>query len=167
MWGLVEETERRWPAERFWQTPQGRHVAAFDAYPTLGKYLSRIVFESLVVAGARREKWTPEVPWIFVEPPGGAYRPETALAALAEILHAKIGHYGGLAKPVRLLVYYGQAVMYNDPWQGGELREFADVAEAAVRVVEHQRKFEKIYLLSALEPGLTTFEIYPRLAECR
>jgi hypothetical protein len=30
-----------------------------------------------------------------------------------------------------------------------------------------QDRFEPIYLLNALEPGLQAFEIFPALAECR
>jgi hypothetical protein len=30
-----------------------------------------------------------------------------------------------------------------------------------------QERFERTYLLNALEPGLPAFEIFPALAECR
>jgi hypothetical protein len=30
LWGLIEETERRWPNEPFWHDPRGRHVREFS-----------------------------------------------------------------------------------------------------------------------------------------
>ncbi len=166
MWALVEETEYRWPGERHWQSPQGRHLREFDLYPILGKYLSAVVFEPLLVAGERREKWAEGIHWIFVELPGGFYSPDTALDALNQVLRAKIGHYGGLSRPVRLLVYYGKAVAYNTPYHGIKIREFEDVAAIAAAAVAGQTRFERIYLLNALEPGVEAFEIFPGLAKC-
>jgi hypothetical protein len=167
MWALIEDTDRRWPRGRHWHSPQGRHVRGFDAYPTLGKYLSRVVFEPLVIAGRRNERPPKGFPWIFTKLPGGSYSPDTALAALASVLHSKIDHYGGFSRPLRLLVYYGKAIAYNTPWHGLEFREFRDVAEAAASIVGGQSRFEKIYLLSALEPGLEVFEIFPQLVKCQ
>jgi hypothetical protein len=37
----------------------------------------------------------------------------------------------------------------------------------AAQAVRSQARFERIYLLNALEPGLQAFEISPRLAECQ
>jgi len=47
------------------------------------------------------------------------------------------------------------------------LREFHEVAQLAGQAVRGQNRFERIYLLNALEPGLQAFEIFPALAECR
>jgi len=47
------------------------------------------------------------------------------------------------------------------------LREFHEVAQLAGQAVREQDRFEWIYLLNALEPGLQTFEIFPALAGCR
>jgi len=167
MWTLVEETDQLWPRERFWHSPQGRHVRQFDAYPTLGKYLARIILYPLVIARQKQERRPAGIPWIFAELPVGSYSPNNALAALASILHSKINHYGGLSRPVRLLVYYGRAVAYNTPWHGLEFHDFQDVAEAAANVVGTQSRFDKIYLLSALEPGLEAFEIFPQFLKCQ
>jgi hypothetical protein len=39
--------------------------------------------------------------------------------------------------------------------------------ELAGHAVRGQDRFERIYLLNALEPALQAFEIFPALAECR
>ena len=64
-------------------------------------------------------------------------------------------------------MYYGQAILYNTPYRGADLREFHEVAEFAAQAVRNQNRFERIYLLNALEPGLQAFEIFPALAECQ
>ena len=61
----------------------------------------------------------------------------------------------------------GQTVLYNTPYRGVDLREFHEVAELAAHAVRGQARFERIYLLNALNPGLEAFEIFPALAECR
>jgi hypothetical protein len=126
-----------------------------------------VAFEPQVVVGRRRERLPKSQPWIFIELPGGAYSPHTALNALASVLQSKIDRYGGLSQPVRLLVYYGKAIAYNTPWRGPEFREFRDVAEAAASIVRGQSLFEKIYLLKALEPGLEAYEIFPEFVNCQ
>ncbi len=166
IWTLIEESDREWPEERSWHSPQGRRLREFAEYPTLGKYISTMVFEPMTVAGRRREKRPTGIPWIFIEPPGGSYSPDTALSALEGILRSKIERYGGLSRPVRLLVHYGKAVAYNTPWYGVHFREFRDVAVGAAQVVKSQSVYEKIYLLFALEPGLEAYEIWPNVAKC-
>lgn len=89
------------------------------------------------------------------------------ITALVAILEGKIRHYGAFAEPVRLIVYYGRAILYNTPYFGVKVREFRDVAELAARAVQGQTRFERIYLLNALTPGLQAFEIFPALVECR
>jgi hypothetical protein len=162
---LIQETEKRWPTERSWQSPQGRMCRDLAAYPPLGKYLRSIVFDPLVVRG-RTCPWPPSQPWIFTELRGGSYTPETALRALAGILEHKIGRYRRLTRTTRLLIYYGKAVAYNTPYLGVDTREFADVAALAAQVVRGQDSFERIYLLKALEPGLEAYEIYPDCTRC-
>jgi hypothetical protein len=165
LWALVDETNQRWPSERFWDSPQGWLCREFASVPILGKYLSSLHFDPLVVA-SRAQPRPAGQPWIFVEGRGGSYSPETALRAMAHILEQKIHHYGRFTRPTRLLIYYGKAVAYNTPYLGVETREFADVAVAAAEVVRGQDAFEKIYLLNALEPELEAFEIYPTLTRC-
>jgi hypothetical protein len=165
MWALIQETECRWPSQRHWHSPEGRQFREFGAYANLGKYLGAVAFDPLIVAGHRREKWVQGSPWIFVKLPGGWYLPDAALGTLKKCLQDKIAHYGGLARPVRLLVHYGKAAAYNTPYQGIEIWEFRDVAAATVNVVADQTLFQKIYLLS-LELGVGAFEIFPGLAKC-
>ncbi len=169
VWALVEDTERRWPTECFWHSPTGRHVGRagdFDLYPTIGKYIAQVNFYPLAVAGRQKEK-IPDVPWIDVSAPGGSYSSKTAIDALKKILHDKISGYGGLDRPLRLLVYYGTAVRYNTPIYDIKFRQFSDVAEEATRIVAGQSSFEKIFLFKALLPNLEAFEIYPTSMKCR
>lgn len=158
-------TDRLWPAERHWHSPQGRFCRDFAEHPTLGRYLRSVHFDPLDVRGAQR-RWPPGQPWVFVALPGGCYSPDTAIAALRSILNQKIAHYGRFARPTRLIIYYGKAVMHNTPYLGVKTREFADVAALAADAVCGQTAFEKIYVLSALEPGLEAFEIFPGCARC-
>lgn len=166
IWTLIEEIDRRWPTERFWQSPQGCHVDEFEAYPALGKYVSKVIFDPLILAGSLRDEPSMEIPWINVAPPVESYSPHPALDALNTVIQDKIRAYGGLHNPVRLLVYYGLAVAYNTPWYGVNFRKFQDVAMAASQNVTGQSGFEKIYLLKALEPGLEVYEIFPAFERC-
>ena len=163
-WRLVGETYHRWPAERFWQSPQGRSCD-LAGYPLLSKYLQSVNFHPFVIRGGDRQ-WPVGQPWIFTESRGGAYDPETALQTMAGILDQKIGHYAPFTSRTQLIIYYGRAVAYNTPYLGVHTRDFAEVAARAAAAIGGQPPFEKIYLLSALEPGLEAFEIYPRCVPC-
>ncbi len=162
---LIEDTEQRWPGDGLWQSPQGRVCRDLGAYPPLDKYLLAVHFDPLVVRGEPRP-WRSGQPWIVNELPGGAYSAENALGALVDILTQKITHYGRFSRPTRLVIYYGKAAVYNTPYRGIEMREFKDVAVHAADAVRDQEAFEKIYLLSALEPGPEVYEIYPACARC-
>jgi len=104
--------------------------------------------------------------WIVTDLDGGSYSPGAALDALVSLIHSKIELYRRFRSPVRLLVHYGQAFVYNTPYRGAEVRMFADVAGRAAQSIAGQTCFERIYLLKALEPGLEAFEIFPGLARC-
>jgi hypothetical protein len=163
---LIEETESRWPTERLWHSSQGRHVSAFQDRPCLGKYLSRIVLYPLAPRGrAPLQKRPAGIPWIFVSR-ATSYSPSSALNALKEAMSAKVNRYGHFKEPVRLLVHYGRAAAYNTPFIGARIHEFQDVAEAAARMAAGQKTFERIYLLSVLNPGPQAYEIFPRFLKC-
>jgi cytolysin (calcineurin-like family phosphatase) len=116
--------------------------------------------------GKERKGHVASQQWISASSHGGAYSPTAVLDKLMERLQAKIKHYGGLSRPVRLLVHYGKAVVYNTPWYGPSCRTFCDVAEAAAGTVANQSCFQMIYLLNAIEPGLEAYEIFPALMKC-
>jgi hypothetical protein len=162
---LIQETDRQWPSERFWHSPQGRICRELVAYPPLGKYLRSVNVDPLVVCG-RERPWPTGQPWVFVKARVGSYSPDTAVRAMTGILAQKIKHYPSFNWPTRLIIYYGKAVAYNMPYLGIQTREFADVAALAAEAVRGQRTFEKIYLLQALEPGLEAYEIYPACVRC-
>lgn len=90
---LIADVDTRWPDERFWHSPQGYLCRDFTGYPTLSTYLETAHFEPRVLAGERRE-WPDSIPWVFVEPPGGAYDPRTAVDALVAVAVAKATRYG-------------------------------------------------------------------------
>src|SRR4029077_5205514 len=159
------QRHRRWSGERFWPSPQGRICREFDGYPLVAKYLRSVHFDPLVVRG-EESPWPTGQPWIFVEPRGGSYSPDTALPAMTGILDQKIRHYGRFARPTRLVIHYGKAAAYNTPYVGIETREFADVGRAAADAVRGQEAFENIYLLNALEPAVEAYEIYPNFVRC-
>ncbi len=165
-WGLIEETERRWSNEPFWHDPQGRLVREFSSYPTLARYLSTVVFDPLLAGQTWRKKYPVDLPWIYVDSPGGAYSSSTALGALRTILQSKIAHYGRLSRTTDLIVYFNQAIVYNTPWYGPAVRGFGDVAAAAAHMVAGQSRFNRIYLLCAVEPQPEAYEIFPSLAKC-
>ena len=165
-WGLIEETERRWPNEPFWHDPRGRHVRKFSSYPTLARYLSTVVFDPLLAGQTWRKTYPVDLPWIYVDSPGGAYSSSTALGALRTILQSKIAHYGRLSRTTDLIVYFNQAIVYNTSWYGPAVRGFGDVAAAAAHMVVGQSRFNRIYLLCAVEPQPEAYEIFPSLAKC-
>ena len=51
---LAPETDGRWPAERFWRSPQGGICREFDGYPVIEKYLQAVHFEPFAVRGEER-----------------------------------------------------------------------------------------------------------------
>jgi len=91
----------------------------------------RVIFEPLKVADFWRETRSGDVPWIFVECPGGSYSPDTAIGAMQKILQEKIAAYARSHGSVCLLVYYAAAVAHNTPWYGINTRKFSDVAKEA------------------------------------
>jgi hypothetical protein len=166
---LIAETDHRWPSERYWHSPQGRVCRELRSYPGLAKYLRSVHFSPLRFGNTTAERWPAGQPWIFFRSWGGSYSSDTALSALFGIIQKKQSHYGYQdSRPVRLLVYYGQAVRYNTPYYGIKTREFEDVAAWSAGILAGERLiFEKVYLLQALEPNLQAFEIYPSFWMCQ
>ena len=165
---LLEETDQRWEAERFWRSPQGYTRKKFESYPTVAKFLRSVHFSPSQIGNKAVEPWPAGQPWIFFKLWGGPYSSMTALNALLEAIEKKQNHYGNQStRPMRLLIYYDKAVLYNTPYLDVDVRGFADVAKfAANALTKTQMIFEKIYLFHALEPDLQAFEIYPTLLKC-
>ena len=154
VWSLIMEIESRWASERFWHSPQGHYITDFTRYPTIGKYVSSATFLPFDT-GDGRKKWPARQRWVSCSMHGTWYSPDTALRTLVERVQSKIDHYGGLSVPVRLIIYYAaKGVLYNTRWHGPSTKTFFDVAERAANAVAHQNRFEKIYLLKALNRTL-------------
>lgn len=165
VWTLIKKVDQRWPAERFWV--RGHGISDLRAYPTLNRYIARVYFEPLTVPDRLDAMFPTGQSWIFMEAPGGPYSPDTALSSLWRVLEQKIERkYGGPLGPIRLLVYYNEAIMHNTYWHGIKFRNFSDVAREAAQRVAKQTRYENIYLLKALEPTLEAYEIFPALAKC-
>ena len=169
LFGLIEDTDRCWPTERFWHSPQGHVCRQFESSAVLAKYLESVHFLPLRVGNKVEERWPADQPWIFFRSWGGSYSSDSAVNALDGIIRKKQNHYGKqTCRPVRLLIYYGKAVLYNTPFLGINIRTFKDVAAiAAAELAGKQLVFERVYLFQALEPDLQAFEIYPKLAPCQ
>ncbi len=167
--GLIVDTDRRWPSEHFWHSPRGHVCRNLELYPTLAKFLHSIHFYPLRLGNKLEEPWPVDHPWIFFESWCGSYSSDTALDALLGIIRKKQNHYGSQAgRSVRMLIYYGQAVLYNTPYLDVKIRAFKDVAAMAARELPGKRLvFERVYLFQALEPYLQAFEIYPKLVPCQ
>jgi len=166
IWELVTDTETRWPQERMWHNPQGRYLRdELASIPILGKYLLSVHFDPVVVGGDRKKPWPAGEPWIVFEGAGGSYNSDPAIAALVSVVEEKVKHYGGLTRPVRLLVHYGQAALYNTPYHGPNT-ELADIAMITARAVAAQTIFERIYVLSGLMDGAEAYEIFPACTRC-
>jgi hypothetical protein len=169
LYRLISDTDRRWPMERHWQSPQGRICRQFSSFPILNKYLRSVHFDPLRFGNTIKERWRTGHPWIFFQSRGGSYSSDTALIALLEIIRKKEDHYGKQeARGVSLMVYYSQAVLYNTPFYGIKVNGFNDAAKfAADRLMKMPIIFEKVYLFQALEPDLQAFEVYPTLLKCQ
>lgn len=118
-----------------------------------------------VVGGDRKGPWPAGEPYIVVEGGGGSYTSDPAIAALVTVVEEKIKRYGGLSRPVRLLVHYGQAALYNTPYHGPNT-ELADVAMIAAHAVAAQTTFERIYVLGGVRDGVEAYEIFPACTRC-
>lgn len=163
---LLDENESRWPSEQHWHSPQGRQVMEFPSYPCLDKYLAKLViYPPSAVTEPLPARRRDGFPWISIAS-GKFYRPEWATDALKKAMQAKIARYGPLSIPPRLLVHYGQAAVYNTPFTGPGIHEFEDVARVAAQMVAEQEFFEKIYLLSVLEPAPEAYEVFPVFSRC-
>src|SRR5262249_18307691 len=128
-------------------------------------YLLSVHFDPAVVGGVRKSPWPAGEPWIVFEGGGGAYNSDPAIAALVAAVGGKINHYGGLSQPVRPLVHYGQAALYNTPYHGPNTT-LADVVLIAADAVASQKTFEKIYVLGGLGAGGEAYEIFPNFTRC-
>ena len=148
-----------------WQTRRAATGGELAGIPVLGKYLLSVHFDPAMVRGDRKKPWPAGEQWIVFEAAGGSYNSDPAIAALVAAVDEKIKRYGGLSHPVRLLVYYGQAALYNTPYHGPNT-ELVDVAMIAARAVVTQTTFEKIYVLGGLRDGGEAYEIFPGLTRC-
>jgi hypothetical protein len=116
---LISHVDSQWGMRSEWHSPQGCWYTEFSAYPTLGRYLTKIVFsprdwyEGMPPNGRRiKRTWPPGSDWlVFEESKGGAYSEHAMVGALLRVLCNKIKKYEKKPPTVSLddfylLVYY-------------------------------------------------------------
>lgn len=171
---LIQETDRQWPNEQHWQSPQGYHGREFVRFPTLGKYLSEVWFVPRKAGTIRNDPLGHGISWIRFKARGGSYSGESARKALRDIISKKASHYGSSSNlRVNLLIHYGaDAYCYNTPFLDIRAPDFAGMAGFASQVVqacsqERDLPFEKVYLCHTLPPELEAYEILPEPSQVR
>ncbi len=118
-------------------------------------------------------------------PPEGGYDPAWALDAGRRILEQKLAHYGPAARGAWLVIHYGRAYLYNTPFRGLYVANFADLArEVSGWLKGRTVQFDKVFLLAAwgdidadlvrilreagypVQAGPEAFEVFPKLIQC-
>lgn len=161
----IEETDSRWPTERFWHTPQGYAATSeeLSSFPILQKYLTTIRFFSR----ERYEGWPPNgrlvkhtwprgQRWIGFPARGGWFSEDTMLQSLFELLADKKERYGATGtgfKRLCLVVYYNCALIYNSPVETPQFK-FEDAAKEAGQFIgDDPDPFDRIFLFVAVDDG--------------
>ena len=162
---LIEEVDIRWNAEPEWQSPVGCWWTDFSGYPVLGKYLSKVEFDSRRFA-RRWPSTRGSQSWLTFPCRGSAYSPDTMMTALQDRLKDKIQKYAirpiGL-KEFHLLVHYDKAWAYNSPAETPWFT-FADAAQAGAAFIgDNPGVFNRIFLFVPQAAGKTVYQLYPRI----
>ena len=170
---LIQETDRQWPNERHWQSPQGYHCLEFVCFPTLKKYLTEVWFIPRQSGTIRNEPLGIVIPWIQFKARGSSYSGESAREALRDIILKKSSHYGTSSEQgVNLLIHYGaDAFCYNTPFMDTATPAFEGMVGFASQVVqdcsqEKDLPFEKVYLCNTLSSELEAYELFPQRLRC-
>ncbi len=139
----------------------------FGRYPVLGRYLETVLFYWSTSTGVSQGQPEPGT-WIDIMPPGGAYRPGTALEALNAVVEEKLSRYGGLRRRSRLIIHYSRGWVYNTPFRSLGVRTFREVAQFIASALQGRTvPFEKVYLLNGVQaPCPEAYEIFPMFTEC-
>jgi len=157
---LVYEVDARWSSEPAWRSPQGCPWKDFLGYPTLGKYLSQVVFfpRSAYAGSMRGNQY-----WITFPCRGGSYSEHPMVEALLTRLAAKIQKYTAIPANLsefHLLVHYDQARAYNSPVETPFVK-FKDAARvASAFVADDPGAFARIFLFCSNE-SVEVYQLYP------
>jgi len=165
---LIQETDQQWPSNAHWQSPQGYKRQEFTHFPTLGKYLTEVLFYPEV---SGNNPLSLGIPWVKFKSKGGSYSGETAREALCAIIEQKVSHYGlSENRQVSLLIHYGElAPYYNTPFMDIDGLDFEAIARKASEVVqalENDIPFKNVFLCNTLSSELVAYQIFPRLTLC-
>jgi len=165
LFACIHECDRRWPAERFWHSPQGHDVSGRElaAYPALDKYLNgvglfpREIYQGWPPSGRKVKRQSPaSVDWITFAAQGGPYSKDTMLQPLLQLLSDKTDHYAGAGTGfdhLCLVVYYNQALFYNSPVETPHFT-FDNAAATASRFLgDDPDPFHSVFIFVAVDSG--------------
>ena len=165
LFAYIQEVDRRWPQERFWQSPQGFQAGVEDlaTHPTLQEYLESITFfpsnwyEGWPPNGREvKRKWPPGQDWILFPGKGGSYSKNTMLQPFYELLSEKKKHYGSAGTGfdyLVLLILYNSALIYNSPVETPHFK-FEDAVRAAKEFInDDPDPFHSVLLFIAGDEG--------------
>jgi len=161
----IDEVDRRWPNERFWQSPQGFKARNEDLskYSVLQKYLTGIRFfpsdwyEGWPPNGRKvKRKWPEGQDWILFPAHVDWFSEDTMLQPLFELLSDKKQHYGSSGTGfdhLSLVIYYNSALLYNSPVETPRFK-FADVVQASKEFLKDDSDpFDSVFLFIAIDDG--------------
>ena len=154
-------------ADSFLET-QDQLVGPYS-YPKVADYegLVRFVDKIWIWKKGGQQETVATVPWIRFQDPGGSYNPEEAIIALKNVVQKKLNKYAdALEQDVRLIIHYGQASVYNTPFESPTHLTFEEVAQMLATGLYDLTitSFSKIYLLNEMEPE--AFKVYPSFCLC-
>jgi len=155
LFSYIEEVDRRWPNEKYWQGRNGYRASnsQLSGYPLLHKYLNEIQFYPRKWDG----RWPEGENWImFYSSSVSSFSKETMLNPFLKLLFDKATHYGSSGigfDHLTLVIYFGRAVIYNSPAETADFK-FEDLVRVAMRFVTRiAQPFDSIFLFIALDDG--------------
>lgn len=143
-----------------------RCVPVDKSYPTLKKYVTRVVFSGR--AGHAPSK--SQRPWMQVLSRGNSYSSESTEGALRRIIKQKLDRYRGpLGYPVDLLIHYGAtAFCCNAPFMDTEIPHFEALGRIAHNILAGAEKclFRNVYLCNMIPCEREAYLVHPTFSIC-
>jgi len=155
---LIDEVDRRWPDERFWQSPQGCHIRDLSSYSPLDRHLLEVHFHP------GQTRWPEGTKWIVQAVDVDWFDDRTIVEPLLRLLRKKLMKYRkhqieGCDELV-LLVFFNQALMFNSPLQTPRRRIEVIVEEVRSKVHDDTAPFQRAFLFLAPTPGARVFRLW-------
>jgi len=156
---LIDQLDKRWPAEADWQSPQAFAWSDFAQYATLKKYLDRLN----IYPRMQRATIKGGIGWLTFPCNGGSYS-RSMVDALYNCIKGKINKYS--AKPTTvnhfyLLAHYDKAFAYNSPVEAINFGYKEAVRSTAERIGPKVGVFEKSFVYVSMSDDQKVFQMYP------